>query len=203
MPGARSWRGFLVGGGLLALGTAPSPVGAAPERGLSRGMLELSTAASFASTKESGDDESLTLLNVPVRVGYFVTRSLSFEGELGFSHLQFDDQEDSSTGILASALALYHFRPASRTTPFLLAGAGVGNSFEYFGLLYDADKTIKAVHVGAGIKTLLGRRAAFRAEYRFTHSWGTKETRFDSMTFKDEDRIDTHRLFVGISVFFP
>jgi hypothetical protein len=89
--------------------------------------------------------------------------------------------------------------------PFLLAGAGVGDSPGFFGLLLgDDDQTITSLRAGAGIKAFLGRRAAFRAEYRFVrHS--LEGVRFDPVTF--DERVETihptqHRLFTGISLVF-
>ncbi len=102
-----------------------------------------------------------------------------------------------SVGALVSGHLLCHFQPAARTTPFLLAGAGIGNGREILGVVADSGTTIKAFHAGGGIKTFLSRRAAIRLEYRFTHASGSD----NGDPFRDATRVNTHRVFVGISVF--
>lgn len=183
-----------VGATLLA---SPGALLAAEKEELTRGTVEFSTAASFTNFKSEGDD-SYTIVNLPLRVGYFATPHLSIEGELALSYIGLGGEgDDNSVGALVSGHLLYHFQPAGRTTPFLLAGAGVGNGVEFFGVVGDAHTTIKAFHAGAGIKTFLGRRAAVRLEYRFTHATGSD----NADPFRDDTRVNTHRVFVGISVF--
>lgn len=52
---------------------------AAAERTLDKGRLELSTAASFTLARQEGNDEYTTILNVPMRLGFFATRRLELE----------------------------------------------------------------------------------------------------------------------------
>jgi opacity protein-like surface antigen len=169
--------------------------------GLAAGRVELSTAASFTNFKEGGDDESFTVISVPLRVGYLVTRSLALEGEVLATHVDFGgDDSDNGTGVLFSANALYHFNPEGRVAPFLLLGGGVGNAEEFLNIAYKADRTVTVFHAGAGLKTFFSRRAALRLEYRFTHfSGGERSTDF---FVRDEASTDLHKVMVGISVFF-
>jgi opacity protein-like surface antigen len=107
---------------------------------------------------------------------------------------------DSNNGVLVSANALYHLDPKARTTPFLSAGAGLGTGVEYLGIASDDDTTVKALHAGVGLKTLLGSRAAFRMEYRFTHYAGGRDSSSESQT-EPKLSANVHRLLMGFSVF--
>lgn len=168
------------------------------ERALEKGRVELSTAASFASTRSEGESESANVLNVPLRVGWFVSRQAEIEGELLLSH--FSSGGDSSTGVIGSGRVLYHFGGGARTVPFVFAGGGVGNAAELLNLALDVDRTVSHWEVGAGIKTFVGSRAAFRLEYRFARfsAQGARDFVFDS----GGTHADTHRVFAGISLFF-
>jgi opacity protein-like surface antigen len=172
---------------------------------LRRGAVELSTAASFSSSSssDSGDEGSVSVLNLPLRVGYMVTRRLELEAEGQLTHVSYDGP--SLTGHQLGGHALYHFGEG-KVVPFVLAGASVGDSADFFGVLVgDEDQTITSLRAGAGLKAFLGRRAAFRAEYRFLR-YSLEEARFDP-EFSTE-RMETvhptqHRFFAGLSIFFP
>ncbi|HEX6740031.1 MAG TPA: outer membrane beta-barrel protein [Vicinamibacteria bacterium] len=188
---------------VIALSAAALPARADDEGrgGLAAGRVELSTAASFTNLKEGGGDESFTVLSVPLRVGYLVTKNFGLEGEVLATHVDFGgDDSDNGTGALFSANALYHFNPEGRTSPFLLVGGGVGNAEEFLNIAYKADRTVTAFHAGAGVKAFLNRRAALRLEYRFSrYSGGERSTGF----FTSEDpSTSLHKVLVGISVFF-
>jgi opacity protein-like surface antigen len=168
---------------------------------LAPGRVELSTAASFTSFDQGGGEDSLTVLSVPLRVGYLVTRSLALEGEVLATHVDFGGGDsDNGTAGLFSANALYHFNPEGRTSPFLLVGGGVGNGQEVFTVAFDVDRTVTALHAGAGIKTFLSRRAALRLEYRFTrYSGGESSNEFFTV---EHPATGLHKVLVGFSVFF-
>ena len=180
-----------------ALGLAVLAAPALAGDTLSRGRLELSTSASFNSIQEGDGGESLSALNLPTRLGYFVTDRLALEGELGFTHISGDGE--GQTGALFSGNVLYHFGQAS-VRPFLLAGAGIGNGFDYFGLVVDTDSTVKTFNAGAGLKALMGERAALRLEYRFTRASGSGENFGDFST--PDEHVNNHRVLVGVSLFF-
>ena len=56
------------------------------------------------------------------------------------------------------------------------------------------------MHAGAGVKAKVGEKAAFRAEYRFTHMSGHNDGGgLASEAFYNQ--LNSHRLFVGLSVF--
>jgi hypothetical protein len=190
----------------VTAGAAPLPQGDADDGGpsspLRSGAVEISTAMSFSSSRDEGSDESISLLNLPVRAGYFVTRRLELEAEALLTRVSYDD--DSSTGYQVGGHALYHFGEG-RVVPFVLAGASVGDSADIFGvLLPEGEETVTSLRAGAGVKAFLGRRAALRAEYRFVR-YSLEGIRFDPGSF--EERVETvhptqHRVFVGISLVF-
>ena len=184
---------------VIALAAA-APAGAQETPGaLAPGRVELSTAASFTNFKMDGVDESFTVVSVPLRVGYFVTRSLALEGEVLATHVDFGgDDDDNGTGAVFSGNALYHFSPQSRITPFVLVGGGAGNAQEFLNLAYKTDHTVTAFHAGAGLKAFMSNRAALRLEYRFSHYSGEESADF----FSDGASTNLHKVLVGFSIFF-
>jgi opacity protein-like surface antigen len=188
---------------LLALSAVPLAAGPAsadePEGGLARGRVELSTGLSFSNQAVGGEDESTTVLNLPVRAGVLLTDSLALEGELLATHIDYGG-EDGQTGVLFSANLVYHFNREGRTSPFLLAGGGVGNGLEFLNLAADAGQTVGVFQAGVGLKSFVGRRAAWRVEYRFTrYSVGNDSP--DTAGFED-GATRVHKVMVGISLFF-
>jgi opacity protein-like surface antigen len=191
----RSTRVVLTGLSVLALGL--SRLSAEEPTGVHKGSVELSTAASVSFTQAPGDgNDDLTVIQLPLRVGYFITDRIGLEGEILLSHLDSGD-EDASTGFVGSASFAFHFSPKARTTVFLLAGGGAGNGVELATLAADTDTTVTTLHAGLGLKTFLGHRAALRVEYRFTHYSGDEPELFSPST-----DLDSHKLLFGFSVFF-
>jgi hypothetical protein len=79
-----------------AAGQAQGPA----DEALSRGGLELSTAVAVSLTQESGDEDWVTLVNVPLRLGFVVARGLEVEGEALLSHVSYGG--DGSTGVIGA-----------------------------------------------------------------------------------------------------
>jgi opacity protein-like surface antigen len=183
--------------GISAATAAGADEAADKERTIARGRVEFSTGLSVSSLREGSDSEfdsdsdSYTILNVPLRVGYFISRRAELEGETLFT--VYNSDADTSTGAVFSGRVLYHFGDGD-VHPFLSAGGGVGNSAEFLGIAYDADRTIKHYEFGAGIKTFAGSRGAFRLEYRYTHYSGGARA-FDG-------GLANHRVLAGVSLFF-
>lgn len=191
----RSTCVVLTGLSVLALGL--SRLSAEEPAGVHKGGVELSTAASLAFTKDGGDgNDDFTAIQLPLRVGYFITDRIGLEGEILLSHLDSGD-EDASTGFIGSASLVFHFSPKARTTAFLLVGGGAGNAVEFATLAVDTERTVTALQAGLGLKTFLGHRAALRVEYRFTHYSGDEPELFSPPT-----DLDSHKLLFGFSVFF-
>jgi opacity protein-like surface antigen len=154
---------------------------------------EVGGSFSFASFKFSGDTESTTVFNLPVRLGYYIWKGLEIEPEIMYTKF-----EGSDAGYLLSANFAYNFKLPSTANiiPFVLAGVGFGNGFSFAGIV-EGDTSMNAFvyQFGAGAKFLVGSSAAFRAEYRFQHN-ELSETGFPSET------ISSHQILVGISIFF-
>src|SRR5262249_5419075 len=157
---------------------------------------------SFDHFKDENDSGATTILNVPLRVGGLLTRSLELEGEVLFTH--YDSSGDSGTGTVASGHLLYHFATRSRIVPFLLAGGGFGDCVAYAGLAADQERGVAVLEGGAGVKGFFGDRAALRVEYRFTRfsSGASEESTGFGGLFSDSVQVTSHRLFVGVSVWF-
>lgn len=162
--------------------------------------VELSVGGSFQAWRVEGYEETMHLLSVPVRAGYFVTREFELEAEGIVSG--WDEQLAGETQLVfvASANAVYNVRiqNSPHLRPFVLAGIGVTDSyFPPVGnavLLEDADGSSRLVtNLGAGMKTLLGDRAAFRVEYRYQH--------FASDETEGVPAWTSHTLQMGVSLF--
>jgi len=99
-------------------------------------------------------------------------------------------------GYLTSGNVAYNFRASEALVPFVLAGAGLGNGLAYMGIVdgRSAADSI-ALHLGAGIKYLVGTAAALRLEYRYTH-YRISETMLGVSHY------DAHQILGGASVFF-
>lgn len=148
--------------------------------------FEFSTSASIWNVKYSGA-ETETVINLPVRLGYFIYKGLEIEPELFLTI-----PEDEDLGFLLLGNLAYNFKVTEKLIPFILGGGGYGNSEQSFSLAFDYDTNIIALNFGAGIKYLAGNSAAIRIEYRFTKYSGEYDW---------YDRTDNN-IFVGLSIFF-
>ncbi len=156
-----------------------------------RDEFEFSTAAFFQSTKPAESTESDELLSIPLRIGYFFTDELELEGEVTLSH-RFDTT--NGTGVTSAGRLAYHFSN-SAVVPFVFAGGGVGNGVEIGQFALDTGETRLHWQVGGGIKGFVADNVAIRADYRFARFADT----IDSPVLTDA--VNTHRVFVGLSLF--
>ena len=156
---------------------------------IEKGDKELSIAASFMSRKYE-DGEAWTVINIPIRLGVFVTKNVEIEPEILFSKW-----EDEDLGFLLSGNLAYNFtilEPESRTVPFLFSGFGFSNTYVYFPsflLPGIEDETWTVVNLGGGAKFFLSKAAALRWEYRFQKFFGDWDLTY-------------HNIFLGVSAFF-
>ncbi len=99
-------------------------------------------------------------------------------------------------GFNLAANLLYNFMTKSNFRPFILVGFGYGNGFSPFPNLTigDSDTNATLINAGAGVKYLLGDRAAIRVEYRYAHS----HMKWDDSS----ENVNTHKVLTGISIFF-
>ena len=133
----------------------------------------------------------LTTISIPLRIGYFLTKTLEIESEINSIFTSSEFYHESRTFFLAN-LAM-NFNASSRVVPFILGGAGV----KYFRWSYNIEwqpghysETKLAFNAGAGLKWFAAKRFAFRIEYRFFY-------------YNEYDvNVTRHKAFVGISIFF-
>lgn len=148
--------------------------------------FEFSTSASVWNVKFR-DQETETLFNIPVRLGFFVFKGFEIETEL---FITIPEGED--LGYLLLADVSYNFKVSKKFIPFVLAGGGYGNSEQSFSVVYDYGADIFAVNFGGGVKYLISNSAAIRMDYRFTKYLA------EGVWL---DRTDNN-VFFGLSIFF-
>lgn len=148
--------------------------------------FEFSTSASIWNVKFSGQ-ETETVFNIPVRLGFFVFKGFEIETEM---FLTIPEGED--LGYLLLANISYNFKASKRFIPFILAGGGYGNSEQSFSVVYDYGADIFAVNFGGGLKYLISNSAAIRMDYRFTKYLAEGYWL---------DRTDNN-IYFGLSIFF-
>jgi hypothetical protein len=153
-----------------------------------KGDKELSIAASFMSRKyEHG--EAWTVINIPIRLGIFVTKNVAIEPEILFAKY-----EEQDAGFILSCNLAYNFTlsdPESRTVPFLFSGFGFSNTIVHlpdFAMSGAEDETWTPLNLGGGVKFFLSKSAALRWEYRFQKFMGDWDYTY-------------HNIFLGVSAF--
>lgn len=159
--------------------------------------FEFSTSASVWNVK-SNDGETETVVNLPIRIGFFIFKGLEIEPELFLTIPE--DSED--TGYIILANLSYNFKTSENLMFFLLGGGGYGNGSRLFDFVWDNDMGVTVYNFGAGIKYLVGDSAALRIEYRFTKYSGEKTETGWWRDWTDKlDRTDNN-ILIGLSIFF-
>ncbi len=148
--------------------------------------FEFSTSASIWNVTFR-DQETETLINIPVRLGFFISKGFEIEPEL---FLTIPEGED--IGILFLVSVSYNFKASNKFIPFILAGGGYGNSEQSVSVAYDYGTDIFVMNFGGGIKYLVSNSAAIRMDYRFTKYLAEGNWL---------DRTDNN-VFFGLSIFF-
>jgi opacity protein-like surface antigen len=166
--------------------------------------FELSTGAYFWNVKYKDASESSSILNVPLRFGFYLVRGLEFEPEI----LLTLPEEGESTGFIFLGNLAYNFKVSETIVPFILAGAGYGNAEETCSIALKAGEGVgvTVIDAGFGVKFLFGKTAALRFEYRFINYSGSETVTYGSFSGStsytyDYGRTD-HKIFTGISLFF-
>lgn len=165
-----------------------------------KGYKEVSASPSFWSVNEKEGDESQQLLNIPVRVGYFVTSRLEIEPEFILTI----PGEGEGPGILIMGNLAYNFPAEDNVYPFFLLGIGFGNSVNVLSFAADQDISVTAFNFGLGLKASINSSVALRAEYRFTHYSGEKEKVYITpYYYHSRHEVDTnvHDFQMGFSIF--
>ncbi len=164
--------------------------------------FEFSTSASIWNIKYKDADESTTIVNLPLRFGFFIFKGLEIEPEV---MLTIPD-ESEETGYFLSGNLAYNFNASEKAILFILVGVGYGNGTEAFSWVWDQDMGVTLINAGGGVKWLVGDSAALRLEYRFSNYSGKKEETYNYWGYSwtetyELDRTD-HKFFVGLSIFF-
>jgi hypothetical protein len=162
--------------------------------------FEFGTSVNFFSVNyEYGDGwtGSWTVLNVPIRFGWFVWKGLEIEPEVIMTIPMGQDKGGDMSYFAAANLA-YNFKMKGKLVPFVGGSAGFGNGIPYMGWVQGGSgEKVTAFGGLAGVKYLLGDIAAIRAEYRLLrYSW---KDDFDPLY---DETGTIHQILVGLSVFF-
>jgi len=91
-----------------------------------RGDKELSITASFIAKKSEHADEFWTAFNIPIRLGFLVTKNIEIEPEILFSKYKEED-----AGFILSGNLAYNFNLTSqegKVVPFVFGGLGFSNT---------------------------------------------------------------------------
>jgi hypothetical protein len=175
---------------LLVLGAAFAAAQPVPGK-----KFELGTAIALWSYSYENEDysNSYTLLNVPVRFGWFFWKGLQLEPEIILTIPIGEDGGDVSYFLTGNLV--YNFKASPKLVPFIGGGAGVGNGIPFLGWVEGGSNAKSWAFDGlAGIKYLVGNAAAIRAEYRFMrYEWESD--------WSDETGI-IHQVLIGLSIFF-
>ena len=159
--------------------------------------VELSVAGSAqAFVSESYTD---LLLNIPVRVGAFITRDALIEAEGIFTVIA-PEGYDHKTGITISLNASYNFPASDKVLPFLLLGSGYSNNAPLGNVVAGnlcGQKDFWVVNAGAGAKFLFTPKAALRVEYRYQYF--SEVDLFGGQS--QEPELSVHSMFFGVSLF--
>jgi hypothetical protein len=159
--------------------------------------FEFSTSASMWNIKSDGG-ETETLINLPIRMGFFVFKGLEIEPELFFTI----PEESEDIGYIIIGNLSYNFKTSGNLMLFALGGAGFGNGQRLLDLVVDQEMGVTVYNFGAGLKYLVGDSAAIRIEYRHTNYSGEKTG--TSMWGDWTDKLDRtdNNIFIGVSIFF-
>jgi|GEM_PF-1090467 len=169
---------------------------------LKKGQMELSLSAAFMGIQESGEDFS-SAFNLSTRLGYFLSKEFELEPEIIFSSYG----GDGNPGIILSGnlLCNLHLQKQFGGFPFFLAGLGWANSLHYFNQMNfgEVDRNYTILNLGVGVKSLIGKSAALRMEYRFQRFYAEKIEYWGQFAghYTYDPSLSYHNFMMGLSVF--
>ncbi len=179
---------------LLVLGAAFAAAQPVPGK-----TFELGTAIALWSYNYTSDEysNSWTVLNVPVRFGWFLWKGLQLEPEAMLT-LPIGEDEGDAAYFLAGHL-VYNFKASPKLVPFIGGGAGFGNGIPFLGWVEgNSDTKTWSINGLAGVKYLVSSAAAIRAEYRFMRY----TDKYESEWYSDTAKGNIHQVLIGLSIFF-
>jgi opacity protein-like surface antigen len=165
--------------------------------------VEFSIAGSAQAFVDDGG--SVVLMNMPLRIGAFITRSLEIEAE-GIATVA-QGCYDTEVGYIASLNGSYNFPASDKLMPFVLVGYGFTNSMPLGNVLADKEYdniTLSVLNAGLGWKFLFTPRAALRVEYRMQRFHGTRTYSdwYFGHTYTYDVDFTLHSVLIGVSLFF-
>lgn len=162
--------------------------------------FEFGTSVNFFSVSwdtADGYSGSWTIMNVPIRFGWYVWKGLSIEPEVIMT-IPLSEDKGGDMAYFAGINLAYNFKTKGKLVPFIGGSAGIGNGIPYMGWVEGGSgEEVTAFGGLAGVKYLLGNIAAIRAEYRLlSYSW---KDDFDPIY---DETGTIHQILVGLSIFF-
>lgn len=171
--------------------------------------VEFSIAGSMQAFVSDGDHS--LMMNMPVRIGAFVTRDFEIEAE-GILTVGEGYYNKTVVGYIASLNGSYNFR-VDRLISFALLGYGFTDSAPIGNVVagnnYN-DMTLSVLNAGFGWKFLFTPKAALRVEYRLQKFSGRKTYTYtgyygggyESQSHTYDVDFTIHSIFFGVSLFF-
>ena len=173
-----------------------------PQAQVPGGPVELSIGGSLQAVVF--EEETVHLMSIPMRVGVFLNPEVSLELEGILTGLDEELAEETTWGYVVTGSLAYHILISGQVRPFVLAGYGFSDSWPLAGVLASGDfedTTLGVLNLGAGVKAMVGERAALRVEYRMQKFSGTYELP-DFVGGGDTDIDFTiHSTMFGVSLF--
>lgn len=177
-------------------------LGAAAVAQDARRYVEFSIAGSAQAYVYEG--ETCHYLNLPARVGGFVTPNLLLELEGIVTVWDEVEYGETEAGYIISLNGSYNQAVTERLMPFVLLGVGFSsnvpfaNSVAFYGGSRPKPTVLNA---GTGMKFLFSPMAALRVEYRLQDFSGEKtiSTYYGSYVYKVD--VTVHSIFFGVSLF--
>ncbi len=144
-------------------------------------------------------------MNIPLRIGAFVTRDAEIEAE-GIVTVG-EGCYSTLVGYIASLKGSYNFPVGDRLLPFVLFGYGFTDSAPIGNVVagndFD-DVNLSVLNAGLGWKFLFMHKAALRVEYRLQkfHGQETYDDWYYGRTYTHDIDFTLHSVFCGVSLFF-
>ncbi len=170
-----------------------SAIVSAAEEPVKGKKFEFSTAVSFSSAKQLGTDNTVSVLTIPVRFGWFIYRGLEIEPEA-----QLNSADGGRLNYFLQVNLTYNFKAPLNLVPFIGPFAGFGSESPVIGIGGSEGAKVSAFGGIIGVRCLMGKSAALRAEYRL--KWLTHDAPYMGDLGPQKWRIN--ELFVGLSIFF-
>jgi len=175
-----------VAGALLAFGSLVFLAAQSSAQVANGKRFEFSTSASVWNMEWKGG-ATQTIINLPVRFGFYAYKGLEFEPELFLTVLD----ETDHTGFMAFGNIAFNLPLSPNFLGFLLGGVGVGNGLQTSNMAIDQDQGVFGFNFGTGLKGMIGNSAALRIEYRVI-----------SYSMEGDHLRTDQNILVGVSIFF-